>query len=451
MKLISIILISITALATPNKKIEALKKKYLNKGDELSFYIKDGTGKVKSLNSNQAFIPASVFKIFSAYYILKKLGIDYKFKTEIAYTGRIINGVLKGDIIIDTSGDPYLLTASTFDLVESIRQKGITKVDGNLTIVNNFVNLDRIGNVGLEDQPYNQSISGLNLNFNRFKSIGTKEREVFPIHEGFKNYQSETPLGPGLIFKNIENSNLEEWSYAKKSKDYYLEVPLRNSLLFNAHYIKKFITDIGISIGEIKFVTKASKTKTLNKIYSQSSLELVKLALEYSNNLFIETLVLKATKKDSLKEAAQQMAKELKIKFEGEVENSSGLSVNLKLKASDIVDFIQKNAYKKFGNNYFINLLSITGHSGSLYKKYLTKDGFEKFRYKTGSLDYVYNICGQSFEANEKTFCIMINNPKKRASLMETNSARNERLREEAKSWRREKEYFGEMLLYQLN
>lgn len=445
-----IFLIALT-LSTSANTVNELKKKFLSKGDVLSYYIKDDKGNTKELNEETQLIPASVFKIISSYYILEKLGIDYQFKTAISYRGEIKDSTLKGDLILSTSGDPYLLTPQIFDLIEAVAQEGISKVDGYLVIENNFVNLNRIGNVGLDDQPYNQSISGLNLNFNRFKSIGrSKNKTIFPTHDGFHTSVAKKTLGPGVGFKNIPDKNLEKWEYTK-TKDYYLEVPIRNSLLFNGEYVKKLFYSRGIDIKSISFVEEKQKiTKTLNTIYSPKSLDLVKLAMEYSNNLFIETLILQATGEKALADAAKKMLKDLKIKTSGKIENSSGLSSETLISPKELVNFIQDKANKKFGSHYFINLFSITGHSGSLHRKYLNEEGFERFRYKTGSIDYVYNICGQSFQKNRETFCIMINNPKKRALINGENSTRNEKLREEAKSWRRSKERFSELLLLEI-
>ncbi|WP_412470847.1 D-alanyl-D-alanine carboxypeptidase [Halobacteriovorax sp. RT-2-4] len=448
MKFLVLIFFSLASLATTS--IDNLKKEFLDKGDELSYFLQWDSGKSRSLDSKNSFIPASIFKIFSAYYILDKLGTDYRFKTSIASRGHISNGTLKGDLILSTSGDPYFLTAQAYDLIDAVKAAGIKKVEGKLIVVNNFVDLNRIGNVGLDDQPYNQSISGLNINFNRFKSIGRDDKNIFPTHNGLEIKKSPKPLGPGEVFRHIKNNEKESWVYTN-SKDYFLEVPIRDSLQFNANYFNHHLKIAGIETKGVAFEESFTKSKILNTVYSVPSLDMVKLSLEYSNNLFIETLVLKATKKDNLKDAAQKMVSDLKLPVKGELTNSSGLSVNIEMLAQDIVNFINKNAYKKFGNNYFINLLSITGHSGSLHRKYLTNKGFEKYRYKTGSLDFVYNICGRSFEADPVTFCVMINNPKKRQLLMGPNSAKNEKLRQEAKAWRRSKERFSELLMYELN
>ena len=56
----------------------------------------------------------------------------------------------------------------------------------------------------------------------------------------------------------------------------------------------------------------------------------------------------------------------------------------------------------------------------------------------------------QSFEKTKRTFCIMINNLQKRKLVDGKNTNRTERLREEAKGWRRAKERFSELLLLQM-
>ena len=52
--------------------------------------------------------PASCQKIITATTAFELLGQNYTYKTTLGYTGKIVNGVLNGDIIIKGSGDPTL-------------------------------------------------------------------------------------------------------------------------------------------------------------------------------------------------------------------------------------------------------------------------------------------------------------------------------------------------------
>jgi serine-type D-Ala-D-Ala carboxypeptidase/endopeptidase (penicillin-binding protein 4) len=76
----------------------------------LSLYlINTTTGNiVTEVNTEIGVAPASCQKVITASTAFELLGHDYSYKTTLAYTGNIVNGVLNGDLIIKGSGDPTL-------------------------------------------------------------------------------------------------------------------------------------------------------------------------------------------------------------------------------------------------------------------------------------------------------------------------------------------------------
>jgi D-alanyl-D-alanine carboxypeptidase/D-alanyl-D-alanine-endopeptidase (penicillin-binding protein 4) len=106
------------------------------------FVINTTTGKtVTDVNSNIGVAPASCQKVITATTAYELLGHDYSYKTTIGYTGKIVNGILNGDIIIKGSGDPTLGSwryqqtreekiISTFK--EAILKQGIKEIHGNV-------------------------------------------------------------------------------------------------------------------------------------------------------------------------------------------------------------------------------------------------------------------------------------------------------------------------------
>ncbi|MEO9020524.1 MAG: D-alanyl-D-alanine carboxypeptidase/D-alanyl-D-alanine-endopeptidase [Ginsengibacter sp.] len=73
------------------------------------YMLNTTTGKpVTEANINIGVAPASCQKVITASTAFELLGHDYTYKTTLAYTGSIDNGVLNGDIIIKGSGDPTL-------------------------------------------------------------------------------------------------------------------------------------------------------------------------------------------------------------------------------------------------------------------------------------------------------------------------------------------------------
>lgn len=93
-------------------------------------------------NEQVGLAPASTQKILTSIASFELLGKDYKYKTRLAYNGKIKDGVLDGHIVIIGSGDPTLGSwrfAGTKDTVvrtqwiEAVKRAGIKQIEGFCT------------------------------------------------------------------------------------------------------------------------------------------------------------------------------------------------------------------------------------------------------------------------------------------------------------------------------
>jgi D-alanyl-D-alanine carboxypeptidase/D-alanyl-D-alanine-endopeptidase (penicillin-binding protein 4) len=87
-----------------------------------SLYVIDAkTGKVIfDKNSQAGLAPASTQKIITSITAFELLGKDYKYKTQLGYTGKIENDSLGGDLVIAGSGDPALGSWRYVSTVDSV-------------------------------------------------------------------------------------------------------------------------------------------------------------------------------------------------------------------------------------------------------------------------------------------------------------------------------------------
>ena len=67
-------------------------------------------GLIENHRGEDTFAPASVTKAITALYALDTLGKDFRFNTTLATAGRVKDGVLTGDLILQGDGDPTLTT-----------------------------------------------------------------------------------------------------------------------------------------------------------------------------------------------------------------------------------------------------------------------------------------------------------------------------------------------------
>ena len=101
--------------------------------------VKAGGGTVAEYNSRTRMMPASNVKVFTTGLALNELGADYRFRTRLAYSGTIEDGVLKGDLYIVGGGDPtigardsvaFALQKTFSDWEKLIRAVGIRSIEG---------------------------------------------------------------------------------------------------------------------------------------------------------------------------------------------------------------------------------------------------------------------------------------------------------------------------------
>ena len=68
--------------------------------------VRLGGDTLVAYNAERRLVPASNVKVITAGAALHSLGPDYRFLTDLAYSGKITGGVLKGDLYIIGGGDP---------------------------------------------------------------------------------------------------------------------------------------------------------------------------------------------------------------------------------------------------------------------------------------------------------------------------------------------------------
>ena len=94
----------------------------------------DGLGGVLRRDAAHALPPASTQKSWVVSTALLALGGDSRQRTEVAATATATAGVLPGSLWLVAGGDPYLTTLDLSALARSVREAGVTMVDGDLRL-----------------------------------------------------------------------------------------------------------------------------------------------------------------------------------------------------------------------------------------------------------------------------------------------------------------------------
>jgi serine-type D-Ala-D-Ala carboxypeptidase/endopeptidase (penicillin-binding protein 4) len=428
---------------------------------------------ISYFGSEREIIPASLSKILTSFYAMKVLGEKFRFKTTLKMTGKINNKILEGNIYLTGDGDPLLSNADLMGLVLALKEKGINEVKGNFYFDDRkYPPVKMISKIGLGDQTYNPGVSALSLEFNRFvvwrgghssKSIKTSFTPIPPIPY-LKIEKVSEKFTPGLRFL-YEGQEDELWKVSNYLRYKIIEeVPIRKPAKYVSETFRMLAKNMGITISESIPITDLEHTKSKNLIHEHWSKPLdviAKAAMEYSNNLISELLLLAADHKyyrsKSLKQAATKMISWFKENYK-EVgfsktifKNASGLDTENRINARTLSHFIALYAPKKIQTKFFLTFFSISGQSGWLTKRLHDPEMSFKIFAKTGSLDYINNLAGVLFSKSNKSyaFTISIFDLDKRSQLNSENSKEINTLREKAKPWNRDvKPLLDEVLRY---
>lgn len=93
----------------------------------------DGTVLV-SQAADLAVHPASVTKVATTLALLERFGPSHRFETIVRGTGPLRDGVLRGNLVIEASGDPLLVDEGALLLLDRLRARGVRAVAGRLVV-----------------------------------------------------------------------------------------------------------------------------------------------------------------------------------------------------------------------------------------------------------------------------------------------------------------------------
>lgn len=102
-------------------------------------WIQSHDGEIASGNLSSRPLPsASLTKTVTTLAALQTWGSNYRFVTNISTTGNLTGDTLKGNLIIEGSGDPFFVWEEAIALGNKLNQLGIKRVQGNLIITGRF-------------------------------------------------------------------------------------------------------------------------------------------------------------------------------------------------------------------------------------------------------------------------------------------------------------------------
>ena len=117
--------------------LQSLARQGINP-DQQGIWVQSDWTELANNQGTVAIPAASLTKIATTLTALGHWGADHQFTTKIYATGRIKDGIIEGDLIIEGSGDPFFVWEESIALGNALNQLGIRQVKGNLLVTDKF-------------------------------------------------------------------------------------------------------------------------------------------------------------------------------------------------------------------------------------------------------------------------------------------------------------------------
>ena len=410
----------------------------------------DNPKAIYAYNAHKIFVPASNMKLYTTAAALQNLGPDFRYRTAFYINGSLTDSTLHGDLIIKGAGDPTISGRFHdkdifFDLkawADSLRAKGIVKIDGNVIGDNSFFANDILG-TGWEwdDESYYYAAQTSALAFNENCIDITAEGDsvagnparitINPRTDYVKIINRSTVTENDSVNtlefsrERAKNTILIQGRFPKGAKAVEESITVENPALYLLTVFKQMLKEKGIEVtGKINviFTKQPALYKNSNLAFMYESPKLADIIWEInkkSNNFYAEQLLKTMGAlyrgKGSFKSGTDFI--ESYWESNGVADNElimmdgSGLSRRNFISPASMAVLLRKMAVS---NNFdvFFNSLPVSGVDGTLRHRMQGMRAAGRVHAKTGYVSNVRNLSGYVTDRKDRRyiFSILVNN-----------------------------------------
>jgi len=300
-------------------------------------------------------IPASTVKLATAIAALDILGPNYRFATRIGTVGKITDGVLDGNLYLIGGGDPLLSIQDLMALTQQLRDRGLKKVTGR------FIYDEAMIASSPEINPrqplkatYNAGVSALSLDFNR------SQRTARPVRDPAR----------------------------------------RTAVVFG-----ELATQLGLQLPPAEPGTTPLETHSLAHFSSKTLAEVLRPALEFSNNVVSELIgrVAAGHLPGDIDKSSKILTDWLKARnpeidwHSLNLPNHSGLSEQARMTPIQAVAVLRYGLARRYNGWSILSLLPATGWRKAFAGRFTDPLTRNRVWAKTGTMNYAKGLLGVMF------------------------------------------------------
>jgi D-alanyl-D-alanine carboxypeptidase/D-alanyl-D-alanine-endopeptidase (penicillin-binding protein 4) len=405
----------------------------------------DRNERLYELNPRTLLVPASVAKLAAVATAAEAVGWDYRFETTLRATGPIVDGVLKGDLLIVGSGDPTIAGRAGDDVaswIDALKAAGIRRIEGRIIGDDDAIEEPRPQLAwAWDDLGYTTGalFGALNLLENRLTvTVTPGAAPGTPASLSVEPHAAYRPLAGRVVTVSSGDSQLV-WpeqrpgepsltiagTIAAGAAPVRLDVSVGNPTFWFASVFRHRLQRQGIEVlGEAWDVDDAlppperASARVLFTHRSRPLSEVVQPLLKNSVNLYAEAVMrLNAAPgvlptNDAALEGFRRRLEAWGVAPDAhQVIDGSGLSRRDTISAEAVLVVLQR-MQDRAGTSAFVAALPVAGVDGSLANRMRDTPAAGNVRAKTGTMSNIRSLAGYATtrDGEQLAFVAMVNN-----------------------------------------
>lgn len=371
-------------------------------------------------NSNYLFQPASVQKLFVAVSALAFLKPDFRFMTRLLTDGKLVNGVLEGNLAVQFTGDPVLTRTDLINLLVQLKTQGIHQITGHVFVDNSaYDNVPYPAGWFWDDLSYSFAapVNAVILNKNEFSFIVTPSSLNYPatittnLPTGVINVDNQTITTsrtgtkcPVNLYSDFANDYKITGCISQATGKQYRTLALREPVILARVMIQNYLENNGISFQSPVLVHATHFTTVLAQHESPPLYLIVKAMLKHSDNLINSALLKKigetyfqtqGTWRNSVYALESFLGKVAHIDFNRiSIADGAGLSRYNLLSPTELIKLLYYAYHQGQVIPYLLNALPIAGVDGTLRWRMPALAKGELVHAKTGTMKGITCLAG---------------------------------------------------------
>jgi len=407
--------------------------------DTLSLYIKEqGTARpLLEFNADIPRHPASVIKVVTTFAGLELLGPNYTWETHFHLDGRLENGTLNGNLILEGGGDPLLVNESFWHMLYTLQNRGLKHINGDLLIDDESFEEETGTPADFDNRPYHvynvlPAAALVNFRAHEFHIIPQKNGVHIYADPPAYNMQIRNKVQSvkGKCSGRYNQINMSVIPAGSQTviefngvyPDSCGEMVLLRSVLSNDDYIygvfRSLWEGMGGTITGTVGKTSINAGKPFYAVPSKPLSEIIAHINKYSNNVMARQLFLTIGKpdrndkdkpgtKESARLAVSRWLQEIGISTDGlAIDNGSGLSRTTRITARTLGELLEHASKSPYQPEFFASL-PLAGIDGTMQRRLNGEIPPGNARIKTGLINNVRAMAGYVRGRNGREYFVV--------------------------------------------